>query len=428
MKKFLLKGIIKDRGRSLLPVIVVATGSLLTVFLYSWLTGVMGESIELSANFNTGEVKVMTKAYALEAEQFPNDLAILDADALIGQLKEFEPEVDWVKRIRFGALADFPDSLGETRGQSPVVGWAVDLFGEGSKEAKRFNLESSLIRGYMPETEGEVLITEELAKRFEVNPGESFTLFGTTMEGGFAFYNLTVSGTIVFGATGIDKGAVIMDINDAQRAFAMEGAAGEILGFLPDKYFNIDGAEDIKSRFNALGIKAAEGESDDFAPVMITLRDQSGMAEMLDYTGAVSGLMIFIFVTAMAIVLWNGGLLGGLRRYAEFGVRLAMGEDKGHIYRSLLYEALMIGTIGSLIGVAVALPIVFYINVHGIDLGGMMQNTTMMMPTVVRTHITPTTYYIGFIPGIFSMVLGNALAGIGIYKRQTSRLFNELEV
>ena len=57
-----------------------------------------------------------------------------------------------------------------------------------------------------------------------------------------------------------------------------------------------------------------------------------------------------------------------------------------------------------------------------------MQNATMMMPTVVRTHITPTTYYIGFIPGIFSMVLGNALAGIGIYKRQTSRLFNELEV
>ena len=105
-----------------------------------------------------------------------------------------------------------------------------------------------------------------------------------------------------------------------------------------------------------------------------------------------------------------------------------MGEDKGHIYRSLLYEALMIGTIGSVIGVAIALPVVFYINVHGIDLGGMMQNATMMMPTVVRTHITPTTYYIGFIPGIFSMVLGNALAGIGIYKRQTSKLFNELEV
>jgi len=79
MKKFLLKGILKDRGRSLLPIIVVATGSLLTVFLYSWLTGVMGESIEMNANFNTGEVKVMTKAYAKDAEQFPNDLAILDA-------------------------------------------------------------------------------------------------------------------------------------------------------------------------------------------------------------------------------------------------------------------------------------------------------------------------------------------------------------
>jgi putative ABC transport system permease protein len=428
MKKFLLKGILKDRGRSLLPIIVVATGSLLTVFLYSWLTGVMGESIEMNANFNTGEVKVMTKAYAKEAEQFPNDLAILDAESLITQLREFEPGVDWVKRIRFGALADFPDSLGETRGQGPVIGWGIDLLGSNSKEPQRFNLQSSLVRGVMPSKEGEVLITEELAKKFSINPGESFTLFGSTMEGGFAFYNLTISGTIIFGATGIDRGAVIMDINDAQRAFGMEGATGEILGFLPDRYFNIEGAEEIKTRFNALNLEASNGESDEFAPVMITLRDQSGMAEMLDYTGAVSGLMIFIFVSAMAIVLWNGGLLGGLRRYTEFGVRLAMGEDKGHIYRSLLYEALMIGTIGSVIGVAIALPVVFYINVHGIDLGGMMQNATMMMPTVVRTHITPTTYYIGFIPGIFSMVLGNALAGIGIYKRQTAKLFNELEV
>jgi len=428
MKKFLLKGILKDRGRSLLPIIVVATGSLLTVFLYSWLTGVMGESIEMNANFNTGEVKVMTKAYAKDADQFPNDLAILNADALITRLKEFEPDVDWVKRIRFGALADFPDSLGETRGQGPVIGWGIDLLSRDSKESQRFNLQSSLVRGVMPAKAGEALITEELAKNFSINPGESFTLFGSTMEGGFAFYNLTISGTIVFGATGIDKGAVVMDITDAQKAFGMERATGEILGFLPDRYFNIEGAEEIKSRFNAMKIEASDGESDEFAPVMITLRDQSGMAEMLDYTGAVSGLMIFIFVSAMAIVLWNGGLLGGLRRYTEFGVRLAMGEDKGHIYRSLLYEALMIGTIGSLIGVAIALPLVFYINVHGVDLGGMMQNATMMMPTVVRTHITPTTYYIGFIPGIFSMVLGNALAGIGIYKRQTAKLFNELEV
>lgn len=167
---------------------------------------------------------------------------------------------------------------------------------------------------------------------------------------------------------------------------------------------------------------------DEFSPVMITLRDQAGMAEMVDYTDFVSGLMVFIFVSAMAIVLWNGGLLGALRRYSEFGIRLAMGESKGHIYKTLLFEALLIGTIGSIFGTVIGYSIVLYINIHGVDMSGMMQNSTMVMPSVMRTAITPTTYYIGFIPGIFSVILGNALAGIGIYKRETARLFNELEV
>ncbi|PKP00032.1 MAG: hypothetical protein CVU13_00525 [Bacteroidetes bacterium HGW-Bacteroidetes-8] len=426
MKRFLLKGVIKDKGRSLLPIIVVATGTMLTVVMYSWLTGIMGDSIRMNANFNTGELKVMTKAYAADAEQFPNDLAILNADTLLVELKEFEPEVDWVKRIRFGALADFPDANGETRGQAPAVGWAIDLFNEESKESARFNLQESIVQGVMPVNTGEVLISDELARRFEVKPGESFTLFGSTMDGGFAFYNLTVSGTLLFGATGLDRGAIVMDISDAQKAFGMEGACSEILGFLPYTYFNSDKAEAIKTIYNQ-SVDARQSE-DEFAPVMITLRDQAGMAEMVEYTDFVSRIMVFIFVSAMAIVLWNGGLLGGLRRYGEFGIRLAMGESKGHIYRTLLFEALLIGTIGSIVGTVIGFLIVLYLNIHGVDMSGMMQNSTMVMPTVVRTAITPTTYYIGFIPGIFSMILGNALAGVGIYKRETARLFNELEV
>ena len=424
MKKFLLKGILNDRGRSLLPIIVVALGAMLSVFLYSWLKGVMGDSIELSSNINTGDLKVMTRAYAADADQFPNDLAILDADMLVEELKESEPTIDWVSRIRFGALADFPDSLGETRGQGPVIGWALDLLNPGSKEAERFNLAASLVRGNLPAKRGECLLSEDLAIRFEVNPGESFTLFGTTMEGGFAFTNFIISGTVRFGASGLDRGAVVIDIEDARSAFGMEGASGEILGFLPSTYYEEDEASPVKERFNA---KYA-GDKDEFAPVMVTLKDQPGMGSMVDYTNAISGLMIFIFVAAMSIVLWNGGLLGALRRYTEFGVRIALGEDKGHIYKTLLWEALMIGTIGSFIGTAIGITVVFILNAQGIDLSGMMKNATMLMPTVVRPAVTPTIYYIGFIPGVFSMVLGNALAGLGIFKRETARLFNELEV
>lgn len=129
----------------------------------------------------------------------------------------------------------------------------------------------------------------------------------------------------------------------------------------------------------------------------------------------------------MSIVLWNAGLVGGLRRYGEFGLRLAIGENKHEIYRSLVGEALLVGFIGSVIGIFFGLIFSWLMQHYGIDATKMMKNSNMMMPSVLRSQITTTTYFIGFIPGLLSTVIGAMLAGIGIYKRQTANLFKELE-
>jgi putative ABC transport system permease protein len=57
----------------------------------------------------------------------------------------------------------------------------------------------------------------------------------------------------------------------------------------------------------------------------------------------------------------------------------------------------------------------------------MMKNSTMMLTDVIRARVEPLTFIIGFLPGMLATVLGSAISGIGIYKRQTSQLFKELE-
>ncbi len=423
MIRFLFKGIIKDKSRSLLPIIVVSLGVMLMVVMFCWIHGIMGESLRLNANFNTGHLKVMTRAYAKDADQMPNDLAILRVDNQLKELKTAYPNLDWVKRIRFGGLIDFPDSNGETRAQGPVVGWALDLFSPESKESLRFNLERSLVLGKLPAKPGEALISDLFATKFHIKPGEKFTLFGTTMDGGMAFKNLIVSGSIRFGSASLDRGAVIADISDVQLALAMDDAAGEILAFFNSNRYDNEQASAAALAFN----QKLKSIKDEYAPVMITLREQSGMADFIDYVDAIGSVMIIVFMVAMSIVLWNAGLLGGLRRYNEFGIRLAMGEDKDHIYKTLIYEAVFIGTIGSVLGTTFGLLIAWYLQTVGIDISGIMKNSSLLMPSVARAEITPTAWYIGFIPGLISVVLGNALSGIGIYKRQTAQLFKELE-
>jgi putative ABC transport system permease protein len=423
MIRFLFKGILRDKQRSFLPVLVVTLGVMLTVFLYCWLTGVLNDSVELSARFSTGHVKIMTAAYAQNADQVPNDLALNGVDTFLIKLRKEFPGMSWAQRIHFGGLIDAPDSNGETRSQGPAIGFGIDMLSPDHTEIERFSLVKSLRRGRLPSHPGEILMSEEFSAKLKVNPGDTVTLIGSTMNGSMALYNYIVSGTIVFGTGPMDQGSVIVDLQDIRNALDMNNSAGEIVGYLPDNFYDEKKAQEVVTRFNIL----FPASKDEFAPVIITLRQQNSLGQMIDQIENVGSFIVIIFVLAMSLVFWNAGLLGGLRRYIEFGTRLAIGEDYSHIYKTMIYESILIGIVGSVIGTMIGILLSLYMQKHGLDLGSIMKNATIMMPSVFHTRVTIIAYFIGFIPGLFSTVIGTMLAGIGIYKRKTAQLFKELE-
>ncbi len=424
MIKFLLNGILRDKSRSLLPIIVVTIGVFLTVLLTNWMGGIKSDMIKLNANFTTGHLKVMTRAYAENIEQKPNDLAILDVAELMQDLSTTHPTIEWVSRIQFGGLLDVGDENGETKAQGPASGMAIDLLSKNSKEAERLNIKKSLVKGRLPRAAGEALLSNEFLEKLAIKIGDQITFFGSTMDGSMTFKNFEVVGTLSFGVAALDRGAIIVDLADAQMALAMEDAASEVLGYFKDGGYEEDQADKLAAAYNA---KYAE-DKDEFAPTMQSLADQNDLRALLLQFKATATIMIFIFVFAMSIVLWNTGLLGGLRRYGEFGVRLALGESKPHIYKTLIYEGVLVGVIGSLVGTFLGLGLSYYLQENGLDFSWAMKKSSMMIPSVYRAEISPFSLIVGFIPGVFSIVLGNALSGLGIYKRDTAQLFKELEV
>ena len=78
MIEFLIKGLIRDRSRSLFPVLMVCAGAFLTVLLYSYTKGAIGDMVDSSARFEKGHIKIMTRAYHELLDQMPNDLALLE--------------------------------------------------------------------------------------------------------------------------------------------------------------------------------------------------------------------------------------------------------------------------------------------------------------------------------------------------------------
>jgi putative ABC transport system permease protein len=84
-------------------------------------------------------------------------------------------------------LLDVPDEKGETRSQGPVVAICVDMLSPNSDEISRLRINEALAQGRLPEKPGEVLISDEFAKKLNIGPDQVVTIMASTMFGSMSF-------------------------------------------------------------------------------------------------------------------------------------------------------------------------------------------------------------------------------------------------
>jgi len=398
----------------------------LVIFNRGFLVGTMNGMFRDTAVISSGHVKVMTHAYQKESQLLPNDLALMNVGEIVENLYLVYPDYFWSPKISFAGLLDLPDERGETKSQGPVMVYGVDFLSDESRQYELWELEKRIVSGRMIQNSDDALVGAKLADKLGLSLGDRVTYIGTTMNNAFTTFNFTVVGTFNLGMGPLDKQMMLVDIEGARQALDMEDAASEILGFTHDLYYDDDNAITIRDEFNA----NHSDTTDIFRSSMIALRDANQMGTMIDLVDWSVFIILGIFLSIAMIVLWNMGIMSGLRRYGEIGVRLAMGETKGQVYRSLILESVIIGTIGTIVGTLIGLPLTYYVQEVGIDYSAAFENlnsTTMIMSTVFYTKVTPDLYYIGIIPGVLATVFGTMLAGRAIYKREMAQLFKELE-
>ena len=426
MIKFLTKGLFRDRSRSLFPVLVITLTVAMVVFGIGFMKGTMNSLFLDTAVIFSGHEKIVTRAYNEENQLLPNDLALLEVDQLVDELGRDYPNFFWTPRITFAGLLDVPDENGETKSQGPVITLGIDLFSEDSRQAEIWELDRVLVEGHIPQNRDDALISTKLADQLDLAVGETVTFIGSTMDNAFTTYNFNVSGTFNLRKGQTDKQMMLVDLSGARLALDMDNAASAIFGFTHSLYYDDEAAVALRTHYNntisdSLGI---------FSPFMLALRDGNQMGTMVDVSGAMIAIMGGIFLVVVMVVLWNMGLMNGLRRYGEVGLRLAMGESKGQVYRSMISEAVIIGLAGTVVGTGIGLALTYYVQENGIDYTKGMEalsNSSMVMPNIFYAQVTPDLYYIGFIPGVLATVLGTMLAGLAIYKREMAQLFKELE-
>ena len=428
---FLFRGIFRDKSRFLFPISIVTIGVALVVALVGFMEGVFMGMIDMTANLDTGHLRLVNKPFYDEEHLRPLDRSLAAQKETLKWLKQnTNPAIKWAPRIRWGALLDVPDKNGNTRSQTPVVGMALDLKSSDSFEVKRLRLVESLLKGKLPLGKNEMVIGNQLAQSLKVSLGQSITLLGQSFDGGLVADNYTVVGFVKFGVTAMDKKMVLIDLIDAQNTFYMEDTVTDWLGYFPPS-FNFTNYVDVKNKINFnLNVWTKSPPKDwakDDIPITLSILDQQNIGSMVKTFTLIKSFVVGIFTFLMMLVLWNAGVLSGIHRYGEMGLRLAFGEPHWKLISTLAIEGLFIGILGSIVGCIIGGTFTWYLQDIGLNMGDAFSKSGLMINDVVRARLSLEGFIQGIIPGIFSSVTGTLVASLAIFKRSEANLFRELE-
>jgi putative ABC transport system permease protein len=431
MIRWLLKGIWRDKTRSLFPFLVITVGVTLLIYLLGFMEGTFAGMIDMTAHLDTGHLRFVNKPFYDEEHLFPLDRALAGQKETLQWLeKTGDPRIEWSPRIRWGAIMDVPDEKGETKSQTPVVGMAIDLLDKKSPERKRLDLEKSVIEGVIPSHAKEMLVGYRLAEALGLSLGDKVTLLGQNFDGGMATDNYQVVGFIRFGLAAMDKKMALIDLADAQQTFYMEDMVTDFLGFLPmnvgyKKYDLLK--KEIADQLPAFKQHPPKEWASDDDPIVLSVLDQRNLRELAVKFELVDKVVVGVFTFLMVLVLWNAGLLNGVHRYGEMGLLLAMGETHKKLIGLMALEAFMVGVLGSAAGCLIGGGLVYYLQEVGINTHGVFETSGLMMSDVIRARLSLDAFVFAVVPGVTASVVGNLIANLAIYQRSEANLFRELE-
>jgi len=185
--------------------------------------------------------------------------------------------------------------------------------------------------------------------------------------------------------------------------------------------------KNINSNLNTWRKNPPKDWAKDDQPIALSILDQQNMGSMVKTFTAIKSSVVGIFTFLMILVLWNAGVLSGIHRYGEMGLRLAFGESHWKLILTLGIEGLLIGILGSIAGCVLGGTFAWYLQEVGLNMGDTFAKSGLMISDVVRARLTLGGFIQGIVPGIFASVAGTLVASLTIFKRSEANLFRELE-
>lgn len=357
-----VRNTMRRRTRTVLTVGMVVVAVALLLLALTWIHGIFG-SITLSAANLSGHVRIVTKAFAEREELMPLYENIDNLTPVLAELTRI-PGVERVEpRIMTGVTVSAGEEIGD------VFGLAVG--GSPSYLRERTGVLDKLTSGqWFTGAPGELVAGSKVVERAGAKLGDELILVTTTQDGSLSSVKAKLIG--IFHAGGALDQQLLLPLSQLQYLTDIPRGATEILLY---------GASHTSA--NALA-ERTRGRAELSTFDITAFEEREPWRSMSSSVHGVRNIIIFVIVFLAALGIWNTMTMSVLERTHEIGVLRAMGMSRIATVSLFVGEALMIGVMGGLLGVALGAYPAWLLETVGITIG---EQTAANMPVGLSERI-----------------------------------------
>lgn len=240
----------------------------------------------------------------------------------------------------------------------------VELMGVAPDQEQRVTvLHTRIVKGsYLKERMPKgVVMGDKLATTIGVGVGSEITLVAQAADGSMGNGVYAVAGIVHTGLEPVDRGLLLMSLSSLQ----------ELLHLAPGRIHEV--GIKLHDATEAIAVAGAlEAQLGKTFPVRVRPWPELApeLAAYVQFNRSVTVMLFFIFFILAVMGIMNTMLMAVFERTRELGMLMGLGMRPVQVVGVVLAEATGLAVVSLVLGVALGSPLLWYLQVHGLELGG----------------------------------------------------------
>jgi lipoprotein-releasing system permease protein len=357
-----------SKGQSILIALGIAIGVSVQVFIGSLIQGLQKSLINKTIG-RSSHITVLPKG---------QDKYIADYESIEKLVREADSRVEKVSAAVDGfAFIKAGDNS-----------YSIQVRGFDFEAAdKIYSIKAAVIEGKLAEEENEVVIGKELAKEGQLKVQDSISMVTASGE----VKEFVVSGIFDLKVAALNKNWAVMNRTAAQKLFALEGKVTSIETQMSEE--NVFSADEaallIENALNDSNLKVENWKTQN-EQLLSGLSGQSASSGMIQVFVLVSVVLGIASVLAISVV----------QKSKQIGILKAMGIRDKAASLIFIFQGLLLGTAGSLIGVGLGLLLAVVFTRFAVNADG-----TPVVPLFIDPKFIAVSAVIAVISAVVAAVI-----------------------